>query len=73
LHFLISGPGWWTEAAADAWVRWVVERKGDQHPPARRPILAIVRGYQLDLEQGEELAVVSRILGHASITTTANV
>jgi hypothetical protein len=25
------------------------------------------------LEQGEELAVVSRILGHASITTTANV
>jgi integrase len=27
----------------------------------------------LRLEQGEELAVVSRILGHASITTTANV
>ena len=25
------------------------------------------------LEQGEELAVVSRVLGHASITTTANV
>ena len=28
---------------------------------------------RLRLEQGEELAVVSRILGHASITTTANV
>jgi integrase len=27
----------------------------------------------LRLEQGEELAIVSRILGHASITTTANV
>lgn len=27
----------------------------------------------LRLEQGEELAVFSRILGHASITTTANV
>jgi integrase len=27
----------------------------------------------LRVEQGEELAVVSRILGHASITTTANV
>lgn len=27
----------------------------------------------LRLEQGEDLAVVSRILGHASITTTANV
>jgi integrase len=27
----------------------------------------------LRLEQGEELAVVSRILGHASITTAANV
>jgi integrase len=26
----------------------------------------------LRLEQGEELAVVSRIFGHASITTTAN-
>ena len=27
----------------------------------------------LRLEQGEDLAIVSRILGHASITTTANV
>ena len=27
----------------------------------------------LRLEQGEDLAVVSRILGHASITTTANI
>jgi integrase len=27
----------------------------------------------LRLEQGEELAGLSRILGHASITTTANV
>ena len=28
---------------------------------------------QLRFEQGEELAVVSRILGHASIATTADV
>ena len=32
-----------------------------------------MRARRSRLEQGEELAVVSRILGHASITTTANV
>ena len=41
--------------------------------PASDFTISAIACATLRLEQGEELAVVSRILGHASITTTANV
>ena len=44
-----------------------------QGSPANGSTICAMHAPRLRLEQGEELAVVSRILGHASITTTANV